>query len=358
MAIIKCLSSKKSLKAGLDYVLNEGKTCGLVSGINCQPETAFFEMSCTKNLYNKNDGLQYKHIVQSFAPDEVSAEKAHQIGQEFIKNSRQFDGYEIILATHQDKGHIHNHFIINSVSFENGKKFHQSIKDLYQFREQSDQLCKENNLSIAEKGKTVDGKDRENVTAFNRGTYDIVSKADNGTAESWTHNIAEKVVTHAKTATSREDFIKSLDADGVRVIWKENRKNIVFEDKERQKTGQRYKVRNGTLGDRYNLDLSKESLENGFARNDGKQRTAAADRRIADYTITRHQQRTSGADKEIDNLVKRAAEREARERKQIKLATEREQKRLQEVAREKLQATKSSERIRTKNDDYSQGRSR
>lgn len=314
MAIIKCISSKKSLKAGLDYIENEVKTHGLVSGINCQPETALFEMQATKALHEKTEGQQYKHIVQSFPKGEVKVEKAHQLGIEFIKRNPKFDGYEVVVATHQDKDHIHNHIIINSVNFENGLKFHQSKKDLYQFREISDQLCRENGLSIAEKGKTFDGKNRNEISAYNRGTFNKLKEADQEQVKgkSWVYDIGSKVVVAKAQSKDKADFMNRLDNQGVRVRWEDNRKYITYTDKAREEQGLKATVRDKRLNQFFNMDFSKEGLENEF-RQRSREIFADADRRIADHEITQHQRRANGTEQTVRDYNKRVEERKRRD---------------------------------------------
>ena len=128
MAIIKAVSSKSPIKTAITYVSQKEKTeQKLLSGYNLSSiETSYEEMQVTKLLWNKTDGRTYKHYVQSFAPDEeITPEQAHAIANEFVESCPQFKGFEVLIATHQDREHIHTHFILNSVSFEDGHKFQQ-----------------------------------------------------------------------------------------------------------------------------------------------------------------------------------------------------------------------------------------
>ena len=148
MAVIKAVNSKSSLGGVVDYITNKEKTEEkLISGKDCSPETAVEEMKTTKELYDKTDGRQYKHIIQSFSPeDKISPEKAHQLGREFAEKN--FKGFEVVIATHKDKEHIHNHFVVNSVSHETGEKFQQSKKDLENLKIDSDRICEREGLSV------------------------------------------------------------------------------------------------------------------------------------------------------------------------------------------------------------------
>ena len=108
MAIVKFIVSGSPLKIVLDYVMDKRKTDDLlISGVHCTPETALDEFLFVKRKFKKEDGRQYYHIVQSFSPeDDITPEIAHEIG---VQLSEYFKGYQIVIATHVDKGHIHNH---------------------------------------------------------------------------------------------------------------------------------------------------------------------------------------------------------------------------------------------------------
>ena len=122
----------------------------LVSGVNCNPATARQEMLAVKRRFGKEDGVVAYHGYQSFAPGECSPELAHELG---LKLARQLWGerYQVLVATHLDKeNHLHSHFVINTVSFVDGKKFHRTGQDYRAMREASDTLCREYGLSIIE----------------------------------------------------------------------------------------------------------------------------------------------------------------------------------------------------------------
>ena len=115
MAIIEAISSKAGLKTIINYVTQDKKTTEkLITGKDCLAESSLEEMLYTKNLYNKNSGRQYIHIIQSFDPkDNLSKEQVHNAG---LKLAEKFNGFQVLVATHIDKEHLHNHLIINSVS--------------------------------------------------------------------------------------------------------------------------------------------------------------------------------------------------------------------------------------------------
>lgn len=102
MAIIKSISSRASIANAINYITKKEKTEEkLISGIECTPFMAIDEMKATKAIWDKNDGRQYKHYVQSFSPDEkITPELAHEIALKLFKD--RYEGYEILMATHKD----------------------------------------------------------------------------------------------------------------------------------------------------------------------------------------------------------------------------------------------------------------
>ena len=141
---------KTTLDAGITYAANPQKTEQhfFTSALNCEScETAYAEMQATKQRFGKLGGVVGYHFIQSFAPGEVTPEQAHAIGVEFAQ--RLFgDRYEVVIGTHLDKLHLHNHVVVNSVSFVDGKKYHSSPSSYYfDVRGVSDALCRENDLS-------------------------------------------------------------------------------------------------------------------------------------------------------------------------------------------------------------------
>ena len=142
---------KTSLDAGIHYAANAEKTAQAVftAAINCGSiETAYTEMEETKRRFGKSGGVVGYHFIQSFLPGEVTPEQAHSIGVAFA--GRLFGSrYEAVIGTHLDKAHLHNHIVVNSVSFVDGRKYHSSPGSYYfEVRSASDELCRENGLSV------------------------------------------------------------------------------------------------------------------------------------------------------------------------------------------------------------------
>lgn len=145
------------LEKVLGYAMQEEKTAApdkrFVTGINCNWESAMQEMQRVKDMYSKTGGVACYHGYQSFRIGEISPELAHNIGVEL---ARQLwgDRYQVTVATHLDQPHIHNHFVINAVSFVDGKKLRGNRDDYDKMRLLSDKLCSGYGLSIVDRPKT------------------------------------------------------------------------------------------------------------------------------------------------------------------------------------------------------------
>ena len=145
--------------AGREAATNQRQ---LVTGVNCTVETARSEMIAVKKRFRKEDGTIAYHGYQSFREGEVTPEQAHRIG---IRLAEELWGerYQVLVATHVDKeSHIHSHFVINTVSFVDGRKFYRSNEDYARMREVSDRLCREYGLSVV---RRPEGR-RENYSAW------------------------------------------------------------------------------------------------------------------------------------------------------------------------------------------------
>jgi len=153
VAVTKILARKGRLDIGIKYVLNGDKTEDhvLTATLNCDPGREYRQMMDTKQAVGKTDGVQYYHIIQSFQPGEVTPEQALEIAKEFA--AEHLSGYEVVIGTHADRGHIHSHLVFNSVSCETGEKYHSNAQSYYQqIRAISDRLCREHGLSVIMQG--------------------------------------------------------------------------------------------------------------------------------------------------------------------------------------------------------------
>lgn len=270
MATIKAVSSKAGIKTVIDYVTKEEKTEEkLLSGKDCLAQTAYDEMQATKEIWNKTGGRTYKHFVQSFHKDEnITPEKAHEIAKKFAERCKQFKDFEVLIATHKDRQHIHTHFILNSVSFMDGHKFQMHKDELQQMKDLSDSLCIEYGLTITEKGKTFEGAEREETSAYTKEAYQLLKKAERGEVKSYVQDIALAVLDCKGAATNKQEFIWMMGEKGYGVDWQDNHKYITFTDLARQKQGEKQcKIRNNKLEKYYNINFGKEELLNEFEIN-------------------------------------------------------------------------------------------
>lgn len=144
-----------NLSNTIDYTQNKDKTDEqyYVTGINCDSNNAYQEMMMVKNAYNKTDGILGFHGYQSFKEDEVTPELAHKIGVQFAKEMWG-DDFQVIVTTHLNTNHFHNHFVVNSVSLKDGHKYNYSNSEMARLRQTNDLICEENNLSHLEEKKT------------------------------------------------------------------------------------------------------------------------------------------------------------------------------------------------------------
>lgn len=151
-------SEKQALQDVIAYAANEDKTQQFyyTSGINCSVECARDQFDTTKLRFGKTGGNVAYHAYQSFKPGEVTPDEAHAIGVQ-LAEELWGDRFQVVVATHLDREHLHNHIIINSVSFIDGRKFHECRTNTRLLRDTSDRICLEHGLSVIEnpKGKRV-----------------------------------------------------------------------------------------------------------------------------------------------------------------------------------------------------------
>ena len=171
MAVIKIKNIKNNLQAVINYGKNGDKTENgiLVSSVNCSVDTAYEEMALTKKFFHKEDNILGYHIIQSFKGNEVSPKLSNQIGKE-LAEELWGDKYQVVICTHINKENIHNHMIVNSVSFIDGIKYHNSKAQIAFLKEASDRLCLNYGLSIVDTPKANKEKEfrQKNIDYFSR----------------------------------------------------------------------------------------------------------------------------------------------------------------------------------------------
>lgn len=226
MAIVTYIRESKqsisAMKGGIDYCFQDKKVYDeisnqrLVSGINCDGENAFKEFMATKNSYGKTDGMNFYQYVQSFSPEEnITPQQAHEIAIEFAEKA--WTGYEVLVATHCDAQHIHSHFVINSVSFENGKKLRQNPNTLKSLRALSDEICRQHNLS------TLEPYSKDGMKISTR-EYRTAVKG-----QSWKFKLMNDIDKAMNISGGKEDFINAMSIMGYSVTWTDDRKYITYQ---------------------------------------------------------------------------------------------------------------------------------
>ncbi len=226
MPIVRFIKNEKqnasAMKGSIDYCLQKFKTVDsltgkrYVSGINCDGLNAYKEFMTTKLANNANNGRYFYQYVQSFSPkDNVDYDKAHKIALEFAEKAWQ--GHEVLVTTHCDRDHIHSHFIINSVSFETGKKLRQNPNTLKSLRKLSDEICaKYDVVPLKPYTKTKEKR-------LSDGEYRMAMKG-----ESWKFALMFTIDNAMKKAKTKQEFIDEMKKNGYEVVWTDERKYITY----------------------------------------------------------------------------------------------------------------------------------
>ena len=237
------LNEKKTeLQSAIGYAFNAEKThIAFESSINCLRSTAVKEMQETKRRYGKTGGVQGYHIIQSFKPGEIDAELAHKLGCEFTEST--FGGrFEMIIATHLDRNHLHNHIVLNSVSLKDGKKLRGNFHDYFEtIRGESDRLCEHYGLSVI-------SPDIENRTL----TYFEWLALYKGRA-SWNTIIKNDIDAAVSNAPSYGAFLVLMEHQGYEV---KQGKYLAFRPMGKERFSRGYK-----LGKEYSFDAIKARIE-------------------------------------------------------------------------------------------------
>ncbi|MFN3366740.1 MAG: relaxase/mobilization nuclease domain-containing protein [Exiguobacterium mexicanum] len=226
------------------------KRSDVTEGLNCQPAYAKAQMRATRELWGKTGGVQAHHVIQAFPEGEVTPELANKIGQDLAREIAK--GHEVVVYTHTDKAHIHNHIVINSVNYEDGSKYQAHGKDAIQeVRDASDRLCLERGLSVVQE-KTA-------ATRYTLAEQALVEKGQH----SWKDEIRDKVDVTKNEAWNFDQFKQiMLERHEIEVL--ERGKNITYVNLE---TGK--KVRGNKLGN----DYDKETMKHEFAKRQEQETT-------------------------------------------------------------------------------------
>ena len=288
MAVNKTINKRTNthgaMRNCIEYVLRQDKTGKLltyITGPYCHDEINYDLVYRTfleeKKMWNKDTGRMYVHNIISWHKDEqITSEQALEFGKEFAE--KWFSGFQTLVAVHKDKEHIHCHLVTNSVSYEDGRKLHNTKKDLERMKQLTNQMCRERGLTVAEKGKHFDGSQIEKgeVIAWSKDKYNLFRQQ---VKDSFVADCAMAVLKALENCISKEKFIEKMKQFGWNVNWTEKRKHITFQNQDGKK------VRDSNLSKTFHLDISKEGLVNEFNGNYERVRAEA--------------ERTNGADEEL-----------------------------------------------------------
>ena len=263
--INKSTKSHGAMRNCMEYVLKESKIGSglvMVTGPFDSPvidyDSVYQSFLTEKRIWNKDSGRMYAHNIISWHKDEdISLEEVFDFGVEFASNW--FDGFQTLIAVHQDRDHVHVHLVTNTVSYEDGRKLHNTRKDLERMKQLTNEMCLERGLSVALKGKNFHGEDLEegHVKAWSKDKYHLLA---NESKDSYLTDCGLVVLDSMEQCESKEQFMSNMKKRGWKVIWKDSRKNITFENEEGKK------VRDKNLFKTFNLNIMKEELLNEFER--------------------------------------------------------------------------------------------
>lgn len=221
MATVTAISTKGGGggKGSLRYICRDDKTENKkwVTAINCTPQTAYEEFRNTKKLFNKNDGAQYFHFVQSHPSGyDISPELALEIAREFAEEA--FESFQCVIACHTDAPHIHCHFIVNSVSCEDGHKFRSNKFSLKAMRELSDEICQRHGVVTLDKSHLQNQSRGVSPREYHSGMK----------SESWKVELINTIDYAMRKAKSKKHFMWLMRQEGYSVKWQENHKYITY----------------------------------------------------------------------------------------------------------------------------------
>ena len=210
--------SRAAMRGVMLYVMQEKKTAWdgvpLVSGVNCQPQSVYDDFLNTKLLYNKDGGVMFYHMVQSFPKGAaVDPRQAHEAARRLAEY---FDGCEVLVCTHVDREHIHSHCVINSVNFETGKKLHMAKEQLQELMRRNDAICLEMGLPVFE-------PTTQQARGMSGAEYHTALKG-----QSWKLRLMNTIDACMKYAADKDAFVSLMESEGYAVCWESSRKYITY----------------------------------------------------------------------------------------------------------------------------------
>ena len=214
MAVTKILTRKTRVDTIIKYIMNGEKTEKMmyVSGVNCRPDTAISEMQDTKKRFDKENGIISYHLIQSFDGKEIFPKKCHELGLQYAKEIFGED-YELVVATHLNTDNVHNHIVVNSVSFKSGNKFYSNRETKDFIRITSDFICRENRLRVIK------------TPWKNKGYYKLYVKNN-----TYMQLVKKDIDDAISTSNSYNGFVSKLESKGYYVSENEDTGLIISRD--------------------------------------------------------------------------------------------------------------------------------
>ncbi|MFR8456431.1 MAG: relaxase/mobilization nuclease domain-containing protein [Oscillospiraceae bacterium] len=224
MAIVHFVNYKRgtqshaAMRSVMLYIMQEKKTAWedgpLISGINCQPQSVYDDFLNTKLLYHKDGGVMFYHMVQCFPKGvAVDPRQAHEAARRLAEY---FDGCEVLVCTHVDRGHIHSHCVINSLNFETGKKLHMAKEQIQELMRRNDMICQEMGLPVFD-------VPTQQARGMGGAEYHTALKG-----QSWKLRLMNTIDECMKYAADKDAFVSLMASEGYQVRWESTRKYITY----------------------------------------------------------------------------------------------------------------------------------
>lgn len=232
---------KKDLKNNLNHTATVNTAIGeRATYINCSSQNTYKDFENLRKVFNQEKGIIAHHYYQSFQKDDnITPEKAHQIGVELAK--KMFPNFQVVVSTHTDREHLHNHIIVNSCNMITGQKWHSNKESLRAIRKESDKLCLANGLGTIKKNSKYKGIDRT--------TYQLGLKG-----KSWKINLVRDLDLAVQQCKSKNDFISFLNEKGYTVRYTNQHITIT-------KNGEKKGIRVDTFAKQFGEKYTKDNLE-------------------------------------------------------------------------------------------------
>ena len=262
----KSTKSHGAMRNVLEYVLRDQKIregyveiAGPYSGKTINYDDIYRAWLEEKQLWDKDSGRMYAHFIMSFHKDEqVTPAVVLDMCRSYA--DRFFSGHQYVIGVHQDKDHLHGHIVVNSVSYIDGHKLHQTKHNLEEQKNYTNNLCQERGLTVAEKGRHFDGSliEQGEISAWSKDKYNLLI---NTSKKSYVADCAIALMDVIPGCTGREDFISGMKKHGWSVQWEDKHKHIVFQNENGDK------VRDSNIEKTFaGMKVNKEALADEFTR--------------------------------------------------------------------------------------------